>query len=48
MLYISAGVAVLATLVGTWMAVSMHRPSGPLIVLTATGIFLLSLVRRPA
>jgi len=48
MLTISAGVAVLATVGGTWAAVWLHRPSGPLIVMTATAIFLLSLVRKSA
>jgi zinc transport system permease protein len=47
MFYLSAGIAVLATLVGTSSAVWLHRPSGPLIVLTATVIFLLSLARKP-
>ncbi len=48
MLSMAAGIAVLATLVGTWAAASLHRPSGPLIVMTATGIFLLTLIRKPA
>jgi zinc transport system permease protein len=46
MLYLSAGIAVLATVVGTWAGASMHRASGPLIVMTATCVFLLSLVRK--
>ncbi len=48
MLYMAAGIAVLATVVGTWAAVWLHRASGPLIVMTATGVFLLSLTRKPA
>jgi zinc transport system permease protein len=48
MLYMAAGIAVLATVVGTWAAASLHRASGPLIVLTATAVFVLSLARKPA
>lgn len=48
MLYISAGIAVFATLAGTSAAWWLHRASGPLIAITATGIFVLSLVRKPA
>jgi ABC-type Mn2+/Zn2+ transport system permease subunit len=48
MLCMAAGIAVLATVVGTWAGVSLHRASGPLIVLTATSVFLLSLARKPA
>ncbi|HEY2384359.1 MAG TPA: metal ABC transporter permease [Terriglobia bacterium] len=48
MLYMAAGIAVLATVVGTWAAIYLNRPSGPLIVMTATGVFLLSLTREPA
>jgi ABC-type Mn2+/Zn2+ transport system permease subunit len=48
MLYMSAGIAVLATVVGIWAGVWLHRASGPLIVMTATGVFLLSLAREPA
>jgi len=47
MLYMAAGIAVLATLVGTGAAVWLHRATGPLIVMTATGVFLLSLARKP-
>jgi zinc transport system permease protein len=47
MLFLAAGIAVLATVVGTWAAVWLHRASGPLIVLTATGVFVLSLARKP-
>jgi zinc transport system permease protein len=47
MLYMAAGVAVLATVAGTWAGASLHRASGPLIVLTATGVFVLSLARKP-
>ena len=48
MLYMAAGIAVLATVVGTWAGASLHRASGPLIVMTATVVFLLSLARKPA
>jgi len=47
MLYMAAGIAVAATVVGTWAAVRLHQASGPLIVMTATGAFLLSLTRKP-
>ncbi len=39
MLYMAAGIAVLATVVGTSMGVWLHRASGPLIVMAATGVF---------
>ena len=48
MLYIAAGIAVLSTVVGTGAAAWLHRPSGPLIVMMATVVFLLSLAREPA
>jgi zinc transport system permease protein len=48
MLYMAAGIAVFATIAGTLAAASLHRASGPLIVMTATGVFLLSLARKPA
>ncbi len=47
MLYMAAGIAVVATIVGTWAGARLHQASGPLIVMTATAIFLISLVRRP-
>ena len=46
MLYLSAGIAVLVTVVGTSAAAWLHRASGPLIVLTATCVFLLSLCTK--
>jgi hypothetical protein len=33
--------------ISLWAAVWLHRASGPLIVVTATGVFLLSLARKP-
>jgi ABC-type Mn2+/Zn2+ transport system permease subunit len=48
MLYISAGIAVVATVGGAGAAAWLHRPSGPLIALVATGLFLLSLAKEPA
>ena len=48
MLCIAAGIAVVATIIGTWTGAWLHQASGPLIVLIATGLFLLSLVRGPA
>jgi zinc transport system permease protein len=47
MLFMAAGIAVLSTVVGTWAAVELHRTTGPLIVMTATVVFLLSLARKP-
>jgi zinc transport system permease protein len=47
MLCIASGIAVVATVAGTWAAARLHQASGPLIVMTATGIFLLSLARPP-
>lgn len=48
MLYMAAGIAVLSTVVGTLAAVRLHRASGPLIVMAATAVFLVSLVREPS
>lgn len=46
MLLVAVAVAVVATVSGTWMASRLHRDTGPLIVLIATGCFALSLFRR--
>ena len=46
MMLASVIVAVAATLLGTGMALWLHRPTGPLIVLVATAGFLISLVRH--
>ncbi len=46
MLAVSVAVAVLSTALGAWMAATLHRESGPLIVMVATAAYLLSLVRR--
>jgi ABC-type Mn2+/Zn2+ transport system permease subunit len=46
MLTIAVLVAVTATLVGTWLAASIHRETGSLIVTVAAGIFLLSFLKR--
>ncbi len=48
MLVMSAGIAVLATVVGSWAAGWLHQASGPLIVIAATVVFVLSLARKPA
>lgn len=48
MLLTSVGVAVVSTVLGTWLAAGFHRDSGPLIVIVAAGAFLLSLLRRPS
>jgi ABC-type Mn2+/Zn2+ transport system permease subunit len=44
MLAAAVGVAVTATLAGSYLAVWLHRDSGPLIVLVAAGIFLIGLI----
>jgi ABC-type Mn2+/Zn2+ transport system permease subunit len=46
MLSVSVALAVAATGLGTWMATSLHRESGPFIVLVATAAYLISLLRR--
>jgi len=46
MLVIAVLVAVAATVSGTWLASALHRETGPLIVIVAAGIFLLSFLRR--
>jgi len=46
MFRIAVAAAVLATVAGTWMAERFQRPTGPLIVLVATGLFVVSLVVR--
>lgn len=46
MLVVSVGVAVFATLAGTIAAHSIHRETGPLIVILAAVCFLVSLLRR--
>jgi zinc transport system permease protein len=45
MFAIAVAVALTATLSGTWLAAFSHRPSGPLIVTIAGGIFFLSLAK---
>jgi len=44
MLLAAVGISVASTLLGTWMAASLGRETGPLIVLVATGAFALSLL----
>ena len=44
MLVSSAALALLATLLGTWLAERQQRPSGPLIVVVAAACFLVTLV----
>jgi ABC-type Mn2+/Zn2+ transport system permease subunit len=48
MLQLAVLVAVVATLLGTWIAAHLHKETGPLIVTVAAGMFLISLLRRPA
>ena len=43
MLTISTAIALVSTVAGTWIATSMHRETGPLIVAVATTLFLVSL-----
>lgn len=44
----AVAIAVLSTALGTWIAVSLRRPTGPVIINVAAGLFLLSLFRRRA
>jgi ABC-type Mn2+/Zn2+ transport system permease subunit len=46
MLGLAAGIAVVATVAGTWLASWLHRETGPLIVIAAAACFLLSFLRR--
>jgi ABC-type Mn2+/Zn2+ transport system permease subunit len=46
MLEIAVGTAVFSTLTGTWIAMSMHRPTGPIIITIAGALFFLSLAWR--
>jgi ABC-type Mn2+/Zn2+ transport system permease subunit len=45
MLAIATAAALVSTLTGTWIAALTHRPSGPLIVTIAGGLFFLSLLK---
>jgi ABC-type Mn2+/Zn2+ transport system permease subunit len=46
MLVWAVGIAVVDTVLGTIVARFIHRPTGPVIISVATGLFLLSLLRR--
>jgi ABC-type Mn2+/Zn2+ transport system permease subunit len=46
MLTLAVGIAIAATLAGTWLARLLHRETGPLIVMVAGAFFLLSFLRR--
>jgi zinc transport system permease protein len=46
MLWISVGVAVLSTAVGTYVAAAIEKPTGPIIICVAAACFLLSLLLR--
>jgi ABC-type Mn2+/Zn2+ transport system permease subunit len=46
MLTTAVGVAAVSTVVGGYLAARLHRETGPLIVIVAAGMFLLSLMRR--
>lgn len=45
MLAIAVAIAIVSTAIGTWMAATLHRESGPLIVLAATAAFVLAALR---
>ncbi len=45
MFAIAIGAALASTLLGTWIAAVAHRPSGPIIVAIAGGLFFLSLLK---
>ena len=47
MLTVAVTIAVTTTVVGSWIALSLHRETGPVIVTLATGCFLLTFLRRP-
>jgi ABC-type Mn2+/Zn2+ transport system permease subunit len=44
MLWITVTISIASTLIGTWIGLHWHRQTGPLIVLVATAIFLISLL----
>ena len=46
MLVIAAAIALVVTVAGSYLAERLHRETGPLIVVLAAGLFLLTLVRR--
>jgi zinc transport system permease protein len=46
MLSLAVGFSVFATVLGTSLALWLHRETGPLIVTVAAAVFLLSLVKR--
>ncbi len=48
MLIIASIMAVLVTVVGSYIAARLHRETGSIIVTIAAGLFFLSLARRPA
>lgn len=48
MLWFSVMLSVISTTLGSGIAVHIHREAGPIIVLVATALFLLSLIPRPA
>jgi len=48
MLWISVVISVMATTLGSGLAIHLHREAGPIIVLVATALFLLSLMPRRA
>jgi len=47
MMWISVALSVISTILGSAIAVHLHGQAGPIIVLVATALFLLSLLPRP-
>ena len=48
MLATAVAIAVAVTVLGSWLAVAVHREPGPVIVTLAAGGFLLTFLRRPS
>jgi zinc transport system permease protein len=48
MLWVSVVLSIISTTLGSGIAAHLHREAGPIIVLVATSLFLLSLLPRPA
>ena len=47
MLTVAVAIAVATTVAGSWLALWLHRETGPVIVTLAAGCFLLTFLRRP-
>jgi ABC-type Mn2+/Zn2+ transport system permease subunit len=48
MLALAAGLGAGTTIGGVLLAASLQRPSGPIIVVIAAALFMITLARRPA